>query len=165
MKKVLLFSLLVGAVAFAEPLKAQVNVQVNVGTQPQWGPAGYDYVDYYYLPDIELYYHVPTRRFIYLDAGQWAFSYNLPYRCRDYDLYSGYKIVLTGRDPYFNFHQHRRQYASYCRRGGQIVIRDCGNRGNYYRDDRRRYHHDDDYYQHRGTGNNGRGHGHDRRRW
>ena len=33
-------------------VSAQVKVgfSVNIGTQPEWGPVGYDHVEYYYLP-------------------------------------------------------------------------------------------------------------------
>src|SRR6185436_8892941 len=46
--------------------QVRVNVNVNIGDQPRWRVAGYDYVEYYYLPDIETYYYVPSHQFIYL---------------------------------------------------------------------------------------------------
>lgn len=39
--------------------KAQVSLNINIGSQPVWGPTGYDHVDYYYFPDIDAYYYVP----------------------------------------------------------------------------------------------------------
>jgi hypothetical protein len=126
MKQVLLFSSLFLTMAIAEPARAQVSVQINIGSQPQWGPDGYDYVDYYYLPDIEAYYYVPTRQFIYLEGDRWIFATNLPYRCRDYDLFGGYKVVINGRDPYRNHWEHRRRYAPYCNHQPQIILRDRG---------------------------------------
>lgn len=41
---------------FAVSVQAQISVQVNLGTPPQWGPSGYTNVQYYYLPDAESYY-------------------------------------------------------------------------------------------------------------
>jgi hypothetical protein len=115
--------------------KAQVSVSVNIGAQPQWAPAGYASADYYYLPDIECYYYVPQRQFVYLNGPNWVFSYNLPARCRDYDLYSGYKVVCNGPRPYTHFYNDRVVYARYRGYyGHQPVIRDCGPRGGYYRE-------------------------------
>src|SRR5438132_10921952 len=105
--------------------KAQVHVSINIGTQPLWGPVGYDAVEYYYLPDIECYYYVPRHQFVYLSGGNWMFSYGLPARCRGYDLYSGYKVVCNEPRPYMHFYHDREEYGRYRGwRGRQEVIRD-----------------------------------------
>src|SRR5665811_790115 len=88
---------------FAVSVEAQISVQINVGTPPQWGPAGYTDVRYYYLPDVEAYYDVPSSRFIYFNGVRWIHSSRLPRQYRNYDLYSGYKVVMTdyrGNTPY-----------------------------------------------------------------
>src|SRR5262249_32285791 len=98
MKKIFVASvLLVASLAFVQRSDAQVRVgvQINIGDQPAWRPAGYDYVEYYYLPDIETYYYVPRHQFVYLSNGRWVFSASLPVWYRDYDLYSGYKVVVN----------------------------------------------------------------------
>ncbi|WP_316840010.1 hypothetical protein [Pedobacter gandavensis] len=110
---------------------AQVSINVNIGSQPLWGPVGYDYVDYYYLPDVESYYYVPKRQFIYFDNGRWNFSVSLPSRYRGYDLYNGYKVVINSRDAYRNFDNDRVRYAKYKKVKGQKAIR--------YSDDPRYY--------------------------
>lgn len=114
--------------------RAQVSVNVNIGAQPMWGPAGYASVDYYYLPDIECYYYVPRHQFVYLSGPNWVFSYNLPARYRGYDLYGGYKVVCSGPRPYTHFYEHRVAYARYRGYRGQPVLRDCRGRGDYYGD-------------------------------
>ena len=43
-------------------LQAQFSLSVHFGPPPPWGPAGYASVRYYYLPDIEAYYDVQSRR-------------------------------------------------------------------------------------------------------
>jgi hypothetical protein len=146
--------------------KAQVSVNVNIGAQPMWGPAGYASVDYYYLPDIECYYYVPRRQFVYLSGPNWVFSYNLPARYRGYDLYGGYKVVCDGPRPYRHFSHDRVAYARYRGyRGHQPVIRDCGGgRGDYYDDGPRGR--GRGYYKDHGRGRghghkHGHGHGHD----
>ncbi|NQX41176.1 hypothetical protein HQN84_20165 [Pedobacter steynii] len=102
---------------------AQVSISLNIGSQPLWGPVGYDYVDNYYLPDIECYYNVPRRQFIYLDNSRWIYSSSLPSRYRGYDLYNGYKVVVNSRDPYRNFDRDRISYSRYRNVRSQQVIR------------------------------------------
>ena len=62
MKKMIIGLAIVITSGMAVPASAQVrvNLNINIGSQPAWGPAGYDYVEYYYLPDIDVYYYVPT---------------------------------------------------------------------------------------------------------
>ncbi|WP_207513300.1 hypothetical protein [Longitalea luteola] len=128
---------------------------------PMWGPAGYASVDYYYLPDIECYYYVPRRQFVYLSGPNWVFSYNLPARCRNYDLYSGYKVVCSGPRPYMHFSDHRVTYARYRNyRGHQQCWRDYRGRDDYYDGPRGHGH---GHYKHHGRGHDrDHGHGHGR---
>lgn len=92
---------------------AQVNVNINVGTQPLWGPVGYQHVDYYYLPEIETYYYVPKKQFIYINGGNWVFSTALPYKHRHYNLYNGYKVVVNQPYPYKRHKHYKVKYAGY----------------------------------------------------
>lgn len=148
--------------------KAQVSVSVNIGAQPMWGPAGYASVDYYYLPDIECYYYVPRRQFVYLSGPNWVFSYDLPSRCRGYDLYSGYKVVCEGPRPYMHFSDHRVAYSRYRGyRGHQRVWRDCPDEYRGYREynDGPRGHGHGYYREHGGGHGGGHGHGRGHGRW
>ena len=97
----------------ANATQAQVSINVNIGTPPAWGPAGYSQMEYYYLPDIEAYYDVRASQFIYFGGGKWVRTTYLPRQYRNYDLYGGYKVVLTdyhGRTPYTYFDRHRVKY-------------------------------------------------------
>jgi hypothetical protein len=111
MRRLLFIYVLVFAVFAAMPARAQVNVSVNIGAQPLWGPVGYSYVEYYYLPDIELYYNVPRKQYVYLDHGRWLFASALPTRYRGYDFYTGYKVVINEPKPYLQFRKHKVKYA------------------------------------------------------
>ena len=99
---------------------AQVNVDihVNTGSQPGWGPRGYDYVEYYYLPDIHCYYHVPRHQFVYISGGNWVFSAHLPPAYRHYDLYSGYKVVINQPRAYRYYGTHKVKYGGYKKYNG-----------------------------------------------
>ena len=122
--------------------QAQVSVNVNIGTPPAWGPVGYAETRYYYLPDIEVYYDIPSARFIYFDGGGWIRAAYLPYRFRHYDLYGAYKVCLHdyGPNPYIYYKKHKVKYyhgyrGPYQRTIGvrpQVVYN--GPRDGYYRD-------------------------------
>ena len=105
--------------------KAQLKVGVNLNfaTQPIWGPEGNDYVNYYYLPDIDIFYNVPRQQYVYVQNGRWTFSRNLPYRYRNYNLYNGYKVVINEDRPYRNAAMYRTKYATYKGNHDQINIR------------------------------------------
>src|SRR5579859_3534735 len=94
-------------------VKAQISVSVNIGSPPLWGPIGYTEARYYYLPDVQSYYDVRSAMFIYFGNGHWISNASLPVRYRSYDLYTGYKVVMTdyhGETPYDNFYEHKKKY-------------------------------------------------------
>jgi len=136
-KSLLVLALLIGMVSFHNTIEAQVsvNVNINVGRQPAWGPVGYDYVDYYYFPDINCYFNVNLDLFYYFERGRWFSARYLPYRFHNYDLYGMYKVVLVGvADPWMNNSIHIRDYGRYKGYKNQVVIRDS--RDVRYRDSR-----------------------------
>ena len=137
MKK--LFLLIVCALGLmVQGAEAQVSVNVNIGTPPMWGPSGHTQVRYYYLPDIYSYYDVLNGEFIYNDGRAWVRLSSLPRRYRDYDLYSGYKVVLeyNGDRPYAYYSNHCRSYPYGYHGPRQVTVREY-----HYRhcDDDRKY--------------------------
>ena len=120
-----LFALILAAF-MSNALDAQVSFSIglNVDRQPAWGPTGYDHVDYYYMPDIGVYYSVPEHMYYYNEGGHWIHRSSMPYRYRNYDLYHSYKVVVNDREPYRNDRMYREKYSSYKGRHDQEVIRD-----------------------------------------
>lgn len=113
MKTLKLFILSIGLFV-AGSAQAQVSVNINLGSPPMWGPAGYSDVQYYYLPDVYSYYDVRSSMFIYQSGGVWVHRTYLPSRYRNYDLYNGYKVVMTdyhGNKPYDHYRDHKMKYA------------------------------------------------------
>ena len=108
-------SILVGVLFYiAIASQAQIVVNVSIGEAPQWGPAGYTNVRYYYLPDIEVYYDIQSSMYIYIDNSVWIRRHYLPVRFKGYDLYGGYKVVMQnyyGNFPYRHFNEHKIKYA------------------------------------------------------
>src|ERR1035437_5223914 len=82
-----LFALIV-ALVLSTALDAQVhaNINCNIGSQPVWCPTGNDYVENYYLPDVEAYYNVPQHRFYYNEGGRWIGRSSLPSRFDNYEI-------------------------------------------------------------------------------
>jgi hypothetical protein len=114
MKKiVLVLTVIVFTAVQSTTAQVRVNVNINLGSQPEWGPAGYDYVEYYYLPDMDVYYYVPGRQFIYLSGGRWIFVSSLPARFRSYNIYNSYKVVINEPKPYLRHGFYQSRYAKY----------------------------------------------------
>ncbi|MCJ8210887.1 hypothetical protein MUY27_14310 [Mucilaginibacter sp. RS28] len=168
MKKLFFIAAITASFLAAKPSDAQVrlNVNVNIGSQPEWGPVGYDYAEYYYLPDIDTYYYVPAHQFVYYNGGSWVRTTNLPPRYRNYNLYNSYKVVINEPNPWNRASVYRDRYAGYRGRHDQVIIRNS--REVKYKEhwDNGRHRgwdkghgHDDDRGPGRGHGN---GHGHGR---
>ena len=150
-------ALLISCLSF-KLAEAQVHlsVGVNIGAQPEWGPVGYDHADYYYMPDIGVYYDVPAHQYVYLNNGAWIHAAYLPVRYRNYDIYHGYKVVVNRPEPWRYDRDYRVRYAGYRGHRDQAIIRDS-------RDIRYRSHWHDDRGFHGGRGpqmhgDHGRGH-------
>ena len=103
---------LIFALCITYTVNAQIHIDLNfnIGSQPVWGPTGNDYVEYYYLPEIEVYYSVPLHRFYFYSGGRWIYSSNLPPRYRDYDLYRSYKVVINEPRPWRRNEVYREKY-------------------------------------------------------
>lgn len=127
MKKLILGAALVVLSTFAVKVAdAQIkfNLNLNIGSQPDWGPTGYDHVEYYYLPDIDAYYYVPGHQYVYQQNNAWVRTTTLPARYRNFDVYNSYKVVINQQDPWRNQAAIRAKYARYKGHRGQSIIRD-----------------------------------------
>lgn len=114
MKKIIIAALIgVASIAGTNYVNAQINVNVNVGSQPLWGPTGYDHVDNYYLPEIDSYYNVPQNQYVYLVNGKWVRKTTLPAQYSNFDLYRTYKVVINGDKPYLKHGDHVVKYKKY----------------------------------------------------
>jgi hypothetical protein len=136
---------------------AQVSINVNLGTPPQWGPVGYSEVSYYYLPDVQSYYDIHAQQFIFLSNGVWIRSHNLPNRYRNYNLYNGYKVVLNdyhGSRPYGHYKQHKVKYYKGYNKGYQKNYRTAANYNNHNNGN----HNNNDNHGNNNNGNGNNGH-------
>jgi hypothetical protein len=121
---VIIMSLAVSAFSITSTAHAQVSVNVNIGTQPVWGPTGYDHVDYYYMPDIGAYYYVPKQQYVYREGNNWVFRKTLPPQYKNFDVYKSYKVVINEKKPWLRDDEYRKKYESFKNRHDQEIIRD-----------------------------------------
>lgn len=95
----------------------------NIAEQPLWGPTGYNTAAFYFIPDVDGYYDVIEKKFIYLDQGKWVFSETLPETYKNVDLFSSYKVVINRPQPYLNYKAHKARYANYLgQKNKQVAI-------------------------------------------
>ncbi|MBC8172586.1 MAG: hypothetical protein H7X71_01655 [Chitinophagales bacterium] len=124
MKRMLIVGLMVIGLMSYHSSFSQIGVRVNISSQPVWGPTGYRYVEYYYMPECDVYYYVPTGQFVYLSGGNWIYASSLPvvYAC---DPYTTYKVVINKPKPYLHHDVYVVKYAKYKSPGHrQVIIRD-----------------------------------------
>lgn len=91
---------------------AQRSITVY-GKAPDWGPS-VTTERYYYIPDLETYYDVRSREYIYLNDGIWVRRTSLPTAYRNYDLYAGRKVIIndySGNAPYVYYSTHKVKYV------------------------------------------------------
>ncbi|WP_316829365.1 hypothetical protein [Pedobacter aquatilis] len=126
MKKLVLFAVvLMVSLSGINNANAQVSLNVNIGSQPVWGLAGYNHVDYYYFPDIDAYYYVPSGQYIYSNGGRWTWVNSLPARFGNFDVYRAYKVVINEPKPYLRNSVYVARYSKFKNYyGRQQVIRD-----------------------------------------
>jgi hypothetical protein len=123
MKKILFSTALILSCLLIKTADAQVQVNVNLGAQPDWGPVGYETVNYYYIPDMDAYYDVPARQYVYYNNSGWIHSSSLPPAYTNYNIYNGYKVVVNRPKPWTNHNFYKTKYVGYKGRK-QVILRD-----------------------------------------
>jgi len=159
MKKLIFGAALVLSTFAIKVADAQIkfNLNLNIGSQPDWGPTGYDHVEYYYLPDIDAYYYVPGHQYVYQQNNAWVRTTTLPARYRNFDVYNTYKVVVNQQEPWRNQASIRAKYARYKGKKNTTIIRDSREKKyqNHWKDNNGRGNNGQDNGNH-GRGNNGR---------
>jgi hypothetical protein len=120
---ILLFALFTGGL-LCQTTFAQVTHRGNISSQPIWGPVGYDHVDYYYLPDMDMYYYVPRHKFIYMEKGHWVSRSGLPPSYKNYDMYNARKVVINEPKPYLHHQDYTTKFEYSNGPSNQHLIRD-----------------------------------------
>jgi len=82
----------------------------TVYDNPQWAPPYQPGVRYYYFPDIETYYDLSARVFVYLDNGQWIYSQSIPGIYAGFDLNNCFSVMVNVNT--FQPWMHHQYYVS-----------------------------------------------------
>jgi len=156
MKRLIFMMMFIAAgLLFANRSQAQVRVNVNIGNQPAWAPEGYDDAQYYYIPDMDMYYDVPAHQFVYQRNRRWVRTAVLPPTYQQkFDLYRVHKVAINQRDAYRFHDRDRQQYAQFRGKFDQHPIRDS--KDDKYAQNRNNW----DHNQFRGHPDNGKDHDH-----
>jgi len=140
-------------------VQAQINISVNI-TPPDWGPDEASGVKFYFMPDIQVYYDVTSKVFIYRSGTTWVRTATLPGRYGTFNLYTGYKVMLHDDDdrPYEHFDEHCKKYPKGYGRGEHQKTWKDGHHDNGHHYGEKK--HDEDHDGDHDNGNHGHGHGH-----
>jgi hypothetical protein len=157
MKKSIFIAALIFSCLSIKIADAQIRISLNIGSQPEWGPTGYDHADYYYMPDIDAYYDVNAHQYVYYENNIWVHNAALPPRYH-FDRYHSYKVVVNQPTPWVHHADIRARYASYRGRHDQPIIRES--RDEHYRN----HWHDNGNHYGQQKEHGDKGHGHDKDR-
>jgi len=131
MKKLFILSAIAFGGLIYTTADAQIRVGVNLGYAQgpavQANPAfGNGYDDYFYLPDLGVYYDATTQCYFYFDGTEWVSSPYLPGQYANYDWRSARRFEIRAFRPYLHDDFYRERYN-----GNRFAGWD---RGNYDRD-------------------------------
>ncbi len=107
--------LFVFGILFISATQAQISVNVNLGTPPAWAPAKSIATQYYFLPEIDSYYDLPTKQFIFPYNGKWLKAKKLPKQYKNYNLRKSKVDNLTdyrGDSPCYDHKKHKNKYQA-----------------------------------------------------
>ena len=93
---------------------AQIRVGVNLGlAQPvavAANPAFGNGDQYYYLPELGVYYDVTDQCYVYFDGTEWVFSAYLPGQYADFDWRTARRFEIDSFRPYLRDDFYRERY-------------------------------------------------------
>ena len=117
MKKLLVLSAIAFGGLLVNTADAQIRVGANLGfdAQPvsynQPGAQAYaDGDDYYYLPDLGVYYDVTDQCYFYFDGSEWISSAYLPGQYANYDWRNARRFEVRAFRPYMHDDFYRGRY-------------------------------------------------------
>ena len=113
----------IATIAMVNTSKAQVSVNINIGSQPEWGPSGYNYAEYY----IVLALLFLASRFL---LTTFVAHVNGSDKNKRRIAIVGYNEVGIRLEKYFN--EHKVKYARYKNYNNhQVIIKNKHDNGNH----------------------------------
>ncbi|MDR3693656.1 hypothetical protein [Mucilaginibacter sp.] len=146
MKKLALLSAIAISGFMINTANAQIGIHVGIGFAPQraiyatypptvQSPDYGDGDDYYYLPDLGVYYNVTDQDYVYFDGNEWVTAEYLPGAYRDYDWSNARRYEVRAYRPYMHDDVYRSRYEGnrfegWAQRDGDHFEGGYANRGN-----------------------------------
>ena len=118
MKKITLLAVLITLVSVINKTEAQVRfgVSLNIGAPvyaaPAYNAPVYNADDYYYYPDIDMYFSIALGQYIYFDGYRWINTAYVPYAYRGYDFNHLRRVNIHEARPYLHADVYRERYAN-----------------------------------------------------
>ena len=121
MKKLALLSAIAISGFMINTAEAQIGIRVGIGFAPQraiyatypaavQAPVNGDGDDYYYLPDLGVYYNVTDQCYVYFDGSAWVSAEYLPGAYHDYDWRNVRRFEVRAERPYMNDDFYRSKF-------------------------------------------------------
>lgn len=116
MKKITLLALFITLMSVINKTEAQVilGFNVNIGALVYAAPVASAYYgdDYYYYPDIDMYYSIAAQQYIYFDGGRWLFSSYIPAIYRGYNFNAIRRVNINEARPWMHADVYRERYSN-----------------------------------------------------
>jgi hypothetical protein len=74
---------------------------------------GYNTANYFYYPEIDTWYDIPNRRFVYFENNRWVYSDAISTKYRYYDIANAYRVAVDEKKPYLHADAYRAYYIDY----------------------------------------------------
>lgn len=121
MKKLALLSAIAISGFMINTADAQIGIRASIGFAPQraiyatypaavQSPVNSDGDDYYYLPDLGVYYNLTDQDYVYFDGNEWVTAEYLPGQYRDYDWRNARRFEVRAYRPYMHDDVYRSRY-------------------------------------------------------
>lgn len=107
MKKVFLLVLLFIIYTSSAQTVSDVNSSPNVDSKSKTE------IRYYYFPNIEAYFDLQEKVYLYKDNGEWTEAEELPKNYGGYSLYNKARVIINdydGDEPYLLLAEHKKMY-------------------------------------------------------
>jgi hypothetical protein len=126
-KSIAIIAIVLGGLSI-QPAMAQFSISINIG-KPQIAynsPVNVS-ASFYYLPDVDCYYDLGRKQYVYNHNGSWKYAQKLPSRYSNFDLRTARKVQINEKAPYARHNDFKSKYGVNQSRNSQSVYKNNSN--------------------------------------
>lgn len=113
MKKFIYVSAIIGGLFFVQPSQAQISININLGASyPSWIASSYQDAKYIYMPELDMYYDMYNKSYVYYDNYKWVSQRNVPIAYQHMDFRNARKVRVSAKNPWNNNAYYRNAYVN-----------------------------------------------------